>query len=159
MALAVGVSDQGRCALLELAFCWEHQRREIRRVGTGFAGLRPWFESCLDGIGTLFWLAPERQSAQFQTWQGDLERVVQGLFDRARKELRQFAAQLEAASGYAWAKLDAQGKVLRSLLNHEDGLRVFVRCPEVPPDNNAAKQAIRGSVICRYRSFGSGSQS
>ena len=157
--------------LLQLAFCWAHQRRDFRRVGTGFAGLLEWSEDWLDAIGTLFWLAAqrqeawdpqrplERQGAQFQTRQGDLERVVQGLFDRARKELEEFAEQLKAASGHAWAELNAQGKALRSLLNHEEGLRVFVQRPEVPPDNNAAERAIRGPVIQRYTSFGSGSPS
>ena len=157
--------------VLLLAFCWAHQRRDFRRVGTGFAGLLEWSESWLDAIGTLFWLAAERQEAwdpqrplerqsgAFQTRQGDLERVVQGLFDRAREELREIEEQLEAASGYARAELDAQGKALRSLLNHEEGLRVFVQRPEVPPDNNAAERAIRGPVIQRYTTFGSGSPS
>ena len=67
--------------------------------------------------------------------------------------------QLDRVSGHAWAELEAQGKALRSLLKHEDGLRVFVEHPEVPPDNNAAERAIRGPVICRYTSFGSGSAS
>ena len=157
--------------LLKLAFCWAHQRRDFRRVGTGFAGLQEWSESWLDAIGELFWLAErrraawdpkrdrERQSAEFRTLHGTLERVVQGLFDRARKELQALATQLDAARGHARAELEAQGKALRSLLKHEDGLRVFVERPEVPPDNNAAERAIRGPVICRYTSFGSGSAS
>ena len=157
--------------LLELAFCWAHQRRDFRRVGTGFAGLREWAESWLDAIGELFCLATqrreawdpqravERQGAEFQRLQGDLERVVQGLFARARKELPALEARQVDARGHAWAELEAQCKALRSLLKHQDGLCVFVPHPEVPPDNNAAERALRGPVIGRYTSFGSGSAS
>ena len=157
--------------LLELAFCWAHQRRDFRRVGTGFAGLQAWAESWLDEIGELFWRAAqrseawdpqcavERQSAQFQKLQDALERVAHGLFDRARRELLTLAQQQDGACGHAWAELEAQCKALRSLLKHEDGLRVCVQHPEVPPDNNAAERAIRGPVISRYTSFGSGSAS
>lgn len=157
--------------LLELAFCWAHQRRDFRLLGTGFAGLQAWAESWLDEIGDLFWRAAqrseawdpqgavERQSAQFQKLQEALERVAHGLFDRARRELLTLARQQDGACGHAWAELEAQCKALRSLLKHEDGLRVCVQHPEVPPDNNAAERAIRGPLISRYTSFGSGSAS
>ena len=62
-----------------------------------------------------------------------------------------------STGGDARAEVDAQGKALHSLLEHEAGLRVFVQRPEVPPDNNAAERALRGAVIARYTSFGSGS--
>ena len=159
------------CAgLLQLAFCWAHQRRDFRRVGTGFAGLQAWADSWLDAIGELFALAARRQaawdpqcavewqSAEFRTLQDALEGVVDGLFDRAREELPALEARQKDARGHAWAELEAQCKALRSLLNHEEGLSVFVPHPEVPPDNNAAERAIRGPVISRYTSFGSGSQ-
>lgn len=160
------------CAgLLRLAFCWAHQRRDFRRVGTGLASLQEWAESWLDAIGELFWLAAERreawdpqralerQRAQFEKLQDATERVTHGLFDRARRELLTLAQQQDGARGHAWAELEAQCKALRSLLTHEDGLRVCVQHPEVPPDNNAAERAIRGPVISRYTSFGSGSAS
>ena len=41
----------------------------------------------------------------------------------------------------------------------ERGLRVFVADPRVPPDNNAAERGLRGPVIGRLTSFGSGSDS
>ena len=179
--------------LLRLAFCWAHQRRDFRRVGTGFAGLQDWSESWLDAIGKLFILAARRQdawdpalemarqSAAYHAVQADLEGVVQGLFDGARDELAALQSKYEGTSGYAPVEVDAQGKALHLLPAHADeaagyefcprsqgkalhllpaheaGLRVFVERPEVPPDNNAAERALRGAVIARYTSFGSGS--
>ena len=155
--------------VLQLAFCWAHQRRDFRRVGTGFQGLQDWAESWLDAIGKLFFLAARRQEAwdpaletarqsgAYHAVQGDLESVVQGLFDRARDELAALQARYASTAGHARAEVDAQGKALHSLLEHEAGLSVFVQRPEVPPDNNAAERALRGAVIARYTSFGSGS--
>lgn len=155
--------------MLQLAFCWAHQRRDFRRVGTGFAGLQDWAESWLEAIGKLFFLAARRQEAwdpaletarqsgAYHAVQGDLESVVQGLFDRARDELAALQARYASTAGHARAEVDAQGKALHSLLEHEAGLSVFVQRPEVPPDNNAAERALRGAVIARYTSFGSGS--
>ena len=51
-----------------------------------------------------------------------------------------------------------EGKALRSLLNHREGLSVFVERPSVPMDNNAAERALRGPVIGRRLSFGSDSE-
>ena len=149
--------------------CWAHQRRDFRHGGAGFAGLQDWAESWLEAIGKLSFLAARRQEAwdpaletarqsgAYHAVQVDLEGVVQGLFDRARDELAALQARYEGTRGHARAEVDAQGKALHSLLEHEAGLRVFVQRPEVPPDNNAAERALRGAVIARYTSFGSGS--
>ena len=51
-----------------------------------------------------------------------------------------------------------KAKPLRSLLNHREGLSVFVDHPRVPPDNNRAELALRGAVIGRQLSFGSDSE-
>ena len=51
-----------------------------------------------------------------------------------------------------------EGKALRSLLNHRDGLSVFVDRPQVPMDNNLAERVLRGPVIGRRLSFGSNSE-
>ena len=51
-----------------------------------------------------------------------------------------------------------KAKPLRSLLNHREGLRVFVDLPEVPMDNNAAERILREPVIGRRLSLGSDSE-
>ena len=75
----------------------------------------------------------------------------------ARDELAALQSRYASTGGHARLEVDAHGKVLHSLLEYEAGLRVFVQRPEVPPDNNAAERALRGAVIARYTSFGSGS--
>jgi transposase len=50
-----------------------------------------------------------------------------------------------------------QVKVYRSLLNHWDGLTLFMRYPQVPLDNNIAENSIRGPVTGRKGYYGSGS--
>ena len=51
-----------------------------------------------------------------------------------------------------------QGRALRSLLNHREGLSVFVDRPQVPLDNNRAERFLRGPAIGRQLSFGSDSE-
>ena len=46
-----------------LQFCWTHQRRDFRKVGTGFPDLKPWADAWLDRIGTVFHLAKLRRRA------------------------------------------------------------------------------------------------
>ncbi len=90
--------------------------------------------------------ALERQTAAFAQAQGALEVEVERLFATAEREL----AALPAGA--------RETKALRSLLNHRDGLSVFVDKPQVPMDNNAAERALRGPVIGRRLSFGSDSE-
>ena len=47
---------------------------------------------------------------------------------------------------------------MRSLLNHRDGLRVFVDQPQAPMDNNLAERLLRAPAIGRGLSHGSDSE-
>ena len=51
-----------------------------------------------------------------------------------------------------------EAKPLRSLVNHREGLCVFLDKPQVPLDNNQAERALRAPVIGRQLSFGSDSE-
>ena len=68
---------------------------------------------------------------------------------------------LFANAGRELARLPSgarEGKALRSLVNHREGLSVFVDRPRVPLDNNLAERLLRGPVIGRRLSFGSDSE-
>ncbi len=52
---------------------------------------------------------------------------------------------------------EQQIRVYRSLLNHWDGLILFIQNPQVPLDNNIAENSIRGPVTGRKAYYGSGS--
>lgn len=170
---AYGVLQRILPGAVKLAYCWAHQRRDFRRVATGYPSLRPWAEAWIERIGELFHLAgqrrdawqperpPEQQGARFQALQQRLESALEELFRKVRRELKQVAREWLAAdaggTGRALALAEARGRALHSLLTHETGLSLFASDPGVPPDNNAAERALRGPVIGRLTSFGSGS--
>ena len=67
-------------------------------------------------------------------------------------------AELSLAASIAAALDDAgEGKPLRSLVNHREGLSVFAGRPRVPLDNNLAERLLRGPAIGWRLSFGSDS--
>ena len=51
-----------------------------------------------------------------------------------------------------------RGQPPRSLLNHREGLSVFLDQPDVPMDNNFSERMLRGAAIGRRLSFGSDSE-
>ena len=163
-------------ALPELvpSWCWVHQRRDFVRIKTGHPRLTDWVKEWLQRFGRVFQRAarrreawdPERaadkQGAAFQQLQGALESAAEALFKAARKqrgEAFEKCQQAEAAHrGGDWARAEAQGAALHSLPEHREGLMVSILAPAVPLDNNVAERTLRGPVIARLTSFGSGSE-
>ena len=157
-----------------VVYCWAHVRRDYVRIGTGYPELQAWSEGWIERIGHVFhlerrrrqaWqpgLPLERQSAEFDSLQQQLQAAVEELFQSARKEGGERSADWTRLSGPCGrqsgelARVNAQGKALASLLKHEEGLRRFVSDPRIPLENNAAERTLRGPVIARYTSFGSG---
>ena len=88
----------------------------------------------------------ERQTPAFDAAQGRLKGALDGLFAEAEQELAGLPDQAR------------EGKALRSLVNHREGLCVFVDRPQVPLDNNLAERVLRGPAIGRRLSFGSDSE-
>ena len=88
----------------------------------------------------------KRPAPAFDAAQTALKEALDALFAEAQREL--VALPDEAR----------EGKALRSLLNHRDGLSAFVDRPQVPMDNNLAERVLRGPVIGRRLSFGSNSE-
>ena len=78
--------------------------------------------------------------------QAALKQALDSLFADAEREL---AGLPEPAR---------EGKPLRSLLNHRDGLSVFLDRPRTPMDNNISERLLRGPAIGRRLSFGSDSE-
>ena len=124
-----------------LSFCWSHQRRTIIDCAAGEERLTPWCESWIGRIAKLYRLnearlarydpGRERQGAAFSNAQAALRKALESLFAQAERELTALPAQAP------------EGKALRSLLNHREGLSVFVERPSVPMDNNQSNAANR----------------
>ena len=139
-----------------LCWCWVHQRRDFIECAAGQAKLTQWCEGWVERFASVCRLnkerlkhydpALERQTPAFDAAQEVLKKAVDGLFAQAEAELATLPAKAR------------QGKALRSLLKHREGLSVFVDNPQIPMDNNAAERGLRGAVIGRRQSFGSDSE-
>ena len=139
-----------------LAFCWSHMRRDFIECAAGQVRLTGWCRGWIERIAEIYRLNEarlehydpglERRTPAFDAPQGELEAAVARLFADAEAELAGLSERARRA------------KPLRSLLNHREGLCVFVDKPQVPMDNNKAERALRGPVIGRRLSFGSNSE-
>ena len=139
-----------------LSFCWSHARRDFIDGAAGQERLTQWCQGWIERIAEIFRLNDTRlkhydpgrelQTPAFDAAQDDLEKAIGRLFADAEAEL---AVLPDTAR---------EGRALRSLLNHREGLCVFVDRPQVPPTNNIAERIMRAPAIGRGLSFGSDSE-
>jgi transposase len=141
-----------------LCWCWIHQRRDFIECAAGQVKLRQWCEGWVERFASVVRLNKERlkhydpalalvrQTPAFDAAQAELKKAVENLFAQAEAELADLPAKAR------------QGKALRSLLKHREGLSVFVDNPQVPMDNNVAEREFRKAVIGRRLCFGSDSE-
>ncbi len=136
---------------------------EAKIVSDWFFALVEAVSSGMSGLPS----TPSRQALESLTWgcralragsgatgaQGTAPRNTGGhpaaigsLFARAARELAELPDEAR------------EGRALRSLVNHREGLTVFVDRPHVPMDNNLVERLLRGPVIGRRLSFGSDSE-
>jgi transposase len=145
-------------AVILLAFCWAHLRRDFLAEAKSWPDLEAWMLSWVEMIGELYTLNGERlehwdetraltaQTPAFMERHQALVKAIEQMGERCDRELEK-----ENLHG-------AQRDVLDSLKNHWLGLTVFVRCPQVPMDNNTAERRMRNPGMGRKNYYGSGSQ-
>ena len=141
--------------LVILSFCWSHMRRDFIEAAAGQARLTQWCQEWVERIAEIYRLnddrlkhydpALKRQTPAFDAAQTVLQEAVDTLFAQAEREL---AVLPDTAR---------EAKALRSLVNHREGLCVFVDRPFVPLDNNLAERILRNPAIGRLLSHGSDS--
>ena len=129
-----------------LQWCWAHQRRSFIDCAAGHVRLTRWCRRWIERIAEIYRLndarlehydparALKRQTPAFDAAQAKLKKAVDELFADAEAELAGLSAKARRA------------KPLRSLLNHREGLCVFVERPQVPMDNNRAELALKGAA-------------
>ena len=142
--------------LVTLAFCWSHVRRDFIDCAAGQPRLEQWGQGWIGRIAEIYRLNDERlkhydpglqhQVPAFDAAQSALKQAVETVFAQARRELATLSDKAREA------------KALRSLLNHREGLCVFLARPLVPLDNNKAERFLRGPAIGRRLSHGSDSE-
>lgn len=164
------------CDAILLAFCWAHVRRDFLNAGRSFKALDSWMLRWKEKIGLLYYLNKLRnkawyenlsldaQSADFKQHHQALEVQLQAMRDEAEQEVTRVRDDNIAAGrkpnslvGVKGSAEKQQVKVYRSLLNHWEGLTLFMQYPQVPLDNNIAENSIRGPVNGRKGYYGSGS--
>ena len=136
-----------------LAYCWGHQRRDFIDAAAGQPRLERWCQGWIERIAAIFALndarlqhhdpGRKRQKAAFKAATRKLKKALDSLFADAEAEL---ATLPDGAH---------EGRAQRSLLNHREGLCVFVNRPEVPLTNNMTERILRAPAIGRGLSFGS----
>ena len=139
-----------------LCWCWAHQRRSFLDCAAGHVRLTRWCQGWIERIAAIYRLNDarlehydptlERQRPEFDALQRELQAALARLFSDAEAELAGLSDKARRA------------RALRSLVNHREGLSVFVDRPQVPMDNNKAELALRSAVIGRHLSFGSDSE-
>ena len=137
---------------------WVHARRDFIKCAAGNETLAEWERRWTGRIALLYrlngarlehydaGLGPDGQNRAFAAAHRELERALGQLFAAARRELDGLPDDAR------------EGKPPRSLLNHREGLSVFLDRPDVPMDNNFSERMLRGAAIGRRLSFGSDSE-
>ncbi len=136
-----------------LCFCWAHVRRDFIKCAAGDEQLEQWNEQWIERIAEMYKLNKQRcdhyvsgNTVEFERIQIELKKACDALFSKAESELSELAEDAR------------ERKPLKSLMNHREGLSVFVEHPQVPMDNNIAERALRWLAIARKVSFGSDSE-
>ncbi len=136
-----------------LCFCWAHVRRDFIKCAAGDEQLEQWNEQWIERIAEMYKLNKQRcdhyvsgNTVEFERIQIELKKACDALFSKAESELSELAEDAR------------ERKPLKSLMNHREGLSVFVEHPQVPMDNNIAERALRWLAIARKLSFGSDSE-
>jgi len=145
------------CDDLILAFCWAHVRRDFLKASHSWPELTDWMWDWVEAIRDLYRL----NAARLEVWEETVPFAHQSpAFVERQADLETQLSQMQARWEVHLQEPDlhvAKHKVLGSLRNHWDGLRVFVGRPEVAMDNNTAERILRNPVIGRKNYYGSGS--
>lgn len=133
--------------LIQVAFCWSHQRRDFVDFGKAYATqplLAAWAESWVEEIGQLYALNDARLTVRNQP----------ELFQQAQAKLEAAVAAMKNRTTARQGLLLAQEKILVSMERHWTGLTLFVADPDIPMDNNWAERLIRLGVMGRNNYYG-----
>lgn len=132
-------------------WCWAHVRRDFVRVREGYQAWRPWAQAWLERIASLYrayqrWETAGRDSPEAYRHGQRVARLVKKMRGVLDHEL-------------ADRKLHpAARKVLVSMDRYWEGLVLPFEEPGMAPDNNLAERSLRGPVVSRKNSLGSGSE-
>jgi hypothetical protein len=121
-------------------------------VGRDWKDQQSWASQWIDRIGELFHINKRRVAAWREDPRGEDFARLDAVLRAKLQEFRQACdEELEQEKLHP-----ARKKALTSIVNHWDGLLVFVDHPEVPMDNSEAERTLRGPAMGRKNYWGSG---
>ncbi len=135
-----------RLGLVELAFCWAHQRREFINLKVKFPDLSIWADEWIERIANLYHINNQRI-----TYEKDSSSFI--YFDQ---KLKENISQFEQFFNNDFIH-PAQIALINSIKQHWKGLSLFVNNPEIPMDNNLAERMLRLAVLGRKNYWGNNS--
>lgn len=137
------------------AWCWVHVRRDFLNLLKGVKKHKAWASKWLIRIGKLF--ATNHQRFKLFEEGSKNKEEWQKINDRLNEQLEKFQREFKKEISQNNLE-DSQQKILRSLNRHWHGLKLFASDPRIPMDNNRAERLLRGGVILRKNSYGSGTE-
>jgi transposase len=132
-----------RLGLVEVAFCWAHQRREFIEVKIKYFQLSIWAEKWIERIGTLYYINNKRIKYNPED----------SLFKEYDQKLREKLDEIYVLINMEYSH-PAQTAIMDSMKRHWKGLTLFVDSPEIPMDNNLAERILRLIVLGRKNYWG-----
>lgn len=135
----------------KIAFCWAHTRRDFVNLGKSYPHQVPWAQYWIDTIGELYRINGLRRAA-LQAKDARAESAAKKKLSSLLKEMVKIRDD-ELADGDI---PEERAKVLTRLLDHWDGLILFLDDAWIPMDNNEAERLLRNPVVGRKNYYGSG---
>lgn len=129
--------------LVELIFCWAHQRREFIDLKIKYPELDGWAQAWIKYIGELYHINNQRIK----------NNPGEPIFEKHDKNLRKKIDEMWGFINQQYSH-PAQTAITNSMKEHWKGLTLFVDNPEIPMDNNLAERTLRPMVLGRKNYWG-----
>ena len=136
-----------RLGLVDITYCWAHQRRDFIAAKTKYPELKKWADTWIEKIARLYHINKQRIKHDYQS----------ASFKKHDKKLREAINRMEQEiNGQANRQCNhpQQRALLESMKNHWQGLTVFVDNPDVDMDNNISERMLRIPVLGRKNYWG-----
>ena len=132
-----------RLGLVEISYCWAHQRREFIQAKTKYPKLKKWADRWIGKIAQLYHINNERikhnsETASFKNYDVKLRKAI----DLISSEINQPYSHPQ------------QTATMESMKKHWQGLTLFVDNPDVSMDNNISERMLRSPVLGRKNYWG-----
>ena len=129
--------------IVELSFCWSHQRRDFLNLKTKYPELDKWIEEWIEKIANLYHINNER--VKYNSFNP--------LFKEYDEKLKVEIGKINSLINMEYSH-PKQNDIMKSMKQHWKGLTLFVDHPQIPMDNNLAERMLRPMVVGRKNYWG-----